>query len=185
MAMPGAPAPVDADDGAGGLRMGDHARQLGGAGDEEGLLVFVEAALFDLLDHQHAEHAALVDDRYTEEGAVEFFADAGQEQEAGVGLGVVEIERFFAGGDLADQALVRRQADLADEAGVQAFVGHEHITAAVRISQVHGADFGAHDVAHPPHDDIERDLQVIGGVDFLHDTAQGVEHGGFAVHVLS
>jgi hypothetical protein len=31
-------------------------------------------------------------------------------------------------------------------------------------------------------DGIERGLQVIGSVDVLHDTAQGVEHAGFSFH---
>jgi hypothetical protein len=61
-----------------------------------------------------------VDDRYAEEGAIQLLADTGQEQEGGMRLGVFEIERFFAGGDLADQPFVGGQTDLADEAGVQA-----------------------------------------------------------------
>ena len=90
--------------------------------------------------------------------------------------GVFEVERLFARTNQADQALVGRHADLADGFLVQALGGHQHKAVGFRIEQVDRADLAAHGLAHPLHDNAQRRLEVLGGVYFLDNLAQRIEH---------
>ena len=87
-----------------------------------------------------------------------------------------EVERLFAGADQADQALVGGHADLADGFLVQALGGHQHKAIAFRVEQVDRADLTAHSLAHSLHDNAQRRLEVLGGIYFLDNLAQRIEH---------
>ncbi|MDT4819800.1 hypothetical protein FQZ97_529260 [compost metagenome] len=163
--------------GAGGLGVGDNASQLRAHGDEEGFLALVELAALLLLHHQDAHHPPVVDDRGAKEGGETLFTGFGEVAVTGVIGGVLEVQRLFAGAHQAHQAFVGGHADLADGALVQALGGHEHETVGLRVQQVDRADLAAHGLLDPLHDDRQRRLQVLGGVHFLDDLAQRVEHG--------
>ena len=156
--------------------MGDNAGELRAHGDQEGFLAFVELAALLLLHHQHAHHPPMVDDRCTEEGGVAFLAGLGKVAVAGMAGSVFEVQRFFAATDQADQTFAGRHADLADGALVEAIGGHQHETVGFRVEQVDRADLAAHRFLDPLHDDRQRRLEILGGVYFLDDLAQRIEH---------
>ncbi|MCY1450607.1 hypothetical protein D9M71_674300 [compost metagenome] len=119
----------------------------------------------------------MVDDRRAEEGGVAFLAGLGEVAVAGVFGGVFQVERFFPGTDQADQALARRHAHLADGALVQTLGRHQYEAIGFHVQQVDRAHLGAHGLLHPLHDDAQRRLEILGGVHFLDDLAQRIEHG--------
>ncbi|MCY1423940.1 hypothetical protein D9M71_396680 [compost metagenome] len=157
--------------------MGDNAGELRAHGHEEGFFALVELTALLLLHHQYAHHPAVVDDRRTEEGGEALFTGFGEVAVTGVVGGVLEVQRLLAGTHQADEAFVGCHADLADGALVQALGGHEHEAVGLRVQQVDRADLAAHGLLDPLHDDRQRRLQVLGGVHFLDDLAQRVEHG--------
>ena len=88
--------------------MGNNPGELRAHGHEEGFFTFVELAAFFLLDDQHADNAAVVNDRCAEERGVALFA----------GFGKVAITRVigsngtltgFAGGLAAKQWLLEHE----------------------------------------------------------------------------
>ena len=164
-------------DRTGRLGMGDHPGKLGAHGHQEGFLALVELTLLLLLDDQYAHHLAVVDDRRAEEGGVALLAGFGEVAVARVFGGVFEVERLLAGANQAHQTLVGGHADLADSLLVQALGGHQDETVGFRIKQVDRTDLAAHGLAHPLHNDAQRRLEILGGVYFLDDLAQGIEHG--------
>lgn len=157
--------------------MGDNAGELRTHGDEEGFFALVELAALLLLHHQNAHHPTVVDDRGAKEGGETFFTGFGEVAITGVIGGVLEVQRLLAGTYQADEAFVGCHADLADGALVQALGGHEHEAVGFRVQQVDRADLAAHGLLDPLHDDRQRRLQILGGVHFLDDLAQRVEHG--------
>ncbi|KAF1067774.1 MAG: hypothetical protein GAK45_01571 [Pseudomonas citronellolis] len=167
---------AQATDRAGGLGVGDHPCQLGTHGHQEGFFAFIELAFFLLLHHQHTHHPTVVDDRRAEERGVALLASLGEVAIARVLGGVLQVQRLFPGTDQADQAFVRRHAHLADGALVQTLGGHQHEAVALRVEQVHRAHLGAHGLLDPLHDDAQRRLEILGGVHFLDDLTQRVEH---------
>ncbi|MNQ77837.1 hypothetical protein D3C85_927280 [compost metagenome] len=174
---------AQATDRTGGLGMGDNARELGAHGHQEGFFALVELAPLLLLDHQHAHHLAVVDDRRTEEGGITLLAGFGEVAVARVFGGVLQIERLLAGADQADQTLVGRHADLADGALVQAVGGHQDEAVALRVEQVDRADLAAHGLLDPLHDDAQGRLEILGSINFLDDLAQRIEHGSALVRI--
>ena len=158
--------------------MGNDRRQLRGHGHQEGFLAFVKTAPFGLLNDQHAQHIALVNDGHTQEGVERLFAETFQQLEAGVALCVLEVDRFFPLGDEADQALTRRQAGLAHLQWVQAFRGAKDETPAGLIAHVDAADLGPHGIADPLDDDLQRIIEPLGGVHLLHNVAERLKHHG-------
>ena len=158
--------------------MGDDPRQLGRHGDQKGLFGFIETALCPLLHHQYAENFPLVDDGHAQEGVEGFLAEALDQLEAGVAIGNLQVERLLALGDEAHQPLPGGQAGQSNLFGIQPLGGTEHQAAGGFVDQVDAADFGAHGLAHPPHDDGQGLRQAIGGIDLLHHIAQGLQHHG-------
>lgn len=176
---------AQAADRTGRLGMRDDPGELGAHGDEEGFLAFVELAALLLLHHQHPHHPPMVDDRRAEERRVALLAGLGEIAVARVGGGVLQVERLLAGADQADQAFAGSHADLADGTLVEAFGGHQDETLGLGVEQVHRADLGTHGFLDPLHDDAQRRLQILGGVHFLDDLAQRVEHARGLVSVFS
>ncbi|MNO83764.1 hypothetical protein D3C76_750860 [compost metagenome] len=168
---------AQAADRTGRLGVGDDPGELRAHGHQEGFLALVELAFFLLLHDQDAHHPAVVDDRRAEEGGVALLAGLGEVAVARVFGGVLQVERFLAAADQADQALVRRHAHLADGALVQAIGRHQHEAVGVRIQQIDRADLRPHRLLDALHDDAQRRLEILGGVDFLDDLTQRVEHG--------
>lgn len=157
--------------------MGDHPGQLRAHGDQKGFFAFVELATFFLLDHQNTDHTAVVDDRRAQEGGITLFTGLGKVAIARVIGGVFEVQRFFTGAHQADQAFVGRHADLADRTLVQALGGHQHKTVGLWIKQIDRADLTAHGLFDAQHNNPQRRLEILGGVNFLDDLAQRIEHG--------
>ena len=156
--------------------MGDNPRQLGGHGDQECLFALIEAAPVCLLHHQHPQHIALVDDRYTEEGVITLFADVGQELETGVVLGVLQVDRLLPLGHQPYQALSGGQAGDAYLLLVQPLSGAEYVAPGIGVTHIDAANLGAHGVAHPAHDNTQGIVEALGGVDLLDDMAEGLKH---------
>ncbi len=158
--------------------MCDHGRQLRGHRDQEGFFAFVEAAPLGLLNHQHAEHIALVNDGCAEEGVEGFLAQALQQLEAGMALGVLEVDRLLALGHQADQAFTRRQARRSHLQRVQTLGSAKHEAPAGFVAHVHAADLSAHGIAYALDDDLQRIIESFGCIHLLHDIAQGLQHHG-------
>ncbi|KPB88226.1 Unknown protein sequence [Pseudomonas syringae pv. maculicola] len=157
--------------------MGNNARQLRAHGDQEGFFALVELTTLLLLDHQHPHHATVVDNRRAEERGVAFLTGLGEVAITRVICGVFEIQRFFARTDQADQAFIRRHADFADGALVEAFGSHQDKAVDLGIEQVDRADLAAHGLLDAQHNNAQRRLEILGGVNFLDDLAQRIEHG--------
>ncbi len=165
--------------------MGDNSSELGAHGDQEGFFALVELAALLLLDDQYPDDAAVVDDRRTEEGGEFFFAGFGKVSITRVVRSVFQVQRLFPGTDQADQAFVGGHADLADGALVQAFGRHQHEAVGFRVEQVDGADLAAHGLLDTQDNDPQRRLEIFGGVYFLDDLAQRIEHGSGSNSVVS
>ncbi len=157
--------------------MGDHPGQLSAHRHQEGFFTFVELATLFLLDDQHAHDATVVNDRRAEERSVAFLAGFGEVAVARVARGVFQVQGFFARPDQTDQALVGRHADLADRALVQAFGGHQHKAIGLGVQQVDRTDLAAHGLFDAQYNNPQRRLEILGGVNFLDDLAQRIEHG--------
>ncbi len=161
---------------AGSQGVGKHATQLGRHGHQEGLVLLAVAALLGLLHHQHAEHAALVDDGHAKETGVALLAGGLEVAKLRVRLGVLEVEWFLAPGHQAHQALTDGQGHLPHRLTAQADGLHQHQAVDLLVEQVEGADVGLHRLANAPHHGGERRVQAAGPVDFLDDAAQDLEH---------
>ncbi|GBH20923.1 UDP-N-acetylmuramyl pentapeptide synthase [Pseudomonas syringae pv. actinidiae] len=162
---------------AGGFGMRDNARQLRTHGDKEGFFALVELTALLLLDHQYANHTAVVDDRRPQKRGITLFTGLGEVAITRVIRGVFEVQRFFARTDQTNKAFVRRHADFADGTLVEAFGGHQHKTVHFGIEQVDRADLAAHGLLDAQHNNAQRRLEILGGVNFLDDLAQRIEHG--------
>ncbi len=165
--------------------MGDNACELRAHGHEEGFFTFVELAAFFLLDDQHADNAAVVNDRRTEERGVTLFAGFGKVAVTRVIGRVFEVQGFFTRPHQAHQTFIGRHADLADGALVQALGGHQHQTVGLGVQQVNRADLAAHGFLDAQHNNPQRRLEILGGVNFLDDLAQRIEHGSGSNSVVS
>ena len=55
---------------AGGLGMGNHPGQLGRHGHQKGFFAFIKAPLTGLLNNQHTQQPAVVNNGSTQEGAI-------------------------------------------------------------------------------------------------------------------
>ena len=174
-----------AANGPGRLGVGDDPGKLGGHGDQKGLLVLVEAPTVLLLYNQHTLQAPLVNYRHPQKGVVQLFANAFQIEIAGVFFRVVQIQRLFTPRHNAYQTLILGKADNAHELGVKALVCHHHQTAGFKILEVDRAHLNTHHLGDALHHDIQRGLQVVGGIDRLHNPAQGVEHHPPALRLSS
>ncbi|MNH04142.1 hypothetical protein D3C79_634230 [compost metagenome] len=138
-----------------------------------------------MLDDQYPDHTAVVDDRRPQEGGEFLFAGFGKVAVTRVVGGVFQVQRLFPGTDQADQAFVGGHADLADGALVQAFGGHQHEAVGFRVEQVDRADLAAHGLLDTQDNDPQRRLEIFGGVYFLDDLAQRIEHGSGSNSVVS
>ncbi|MNJ35548.1 hypothetical protein D3C77_302970 [compost metagenome] len=165
--------------------MRDYAGQLSAHGHQEGFFTFIELAPLFLLDDQNPDHPPVVNDRRTEERGEAFFTGFGEVTVARVVGGVFQVQRLFPGADQTDQALVRGHADLADRTLVQAFGGHQHEAVGLRVEQVDRAYLTAHGLFDAQHNDPQRRLEILGGVNFLDDLAQRIEHGSGSNSVVS
>lgn len=84
--------PAQTTDRTGGLGVGNNAGELRAHGHEEGFFAFVELTAFFLLDDQHADDAAVVNDRRAEERGVALLAGFGEVAIARVIRGVFEVQ---------------------------------------------------------------------------------------------
>ncbi len=137
------------------LGVSNHPCQLGRQGYHEGFFAFVETAMFHLLHHQHAEHAAVVNDGYTKEGMKTLFTGGLQVMESGVTGGIFQIDRFGTLANLTDNALGRRQTDLANRFLIQPLGSTEHIALMHRVKQEDGTHLSLHRLLNAAHDQIE------------------------------
>jgi hypothetical protein len=170
----------DADQFAGRLGVGDHPGELRRNGDQERFLALVEAPPLLLLDDQDTEHIALVDDRGAQKGAEFLFPRFREIGEAGMRLGVFEVDRLGAAGDQPHQTLVGRHRHLADRLGQQAAGGGQNIAIGGPVEQIDGAHAGVHGLLDALDDDLEDGGEIRRGVDLLDDAAQRLKHGGDA-----
>ncbi len=164
-------------DRAGCFGMRDNARQLRAHGDQEGFFALVELTTLLLLDDQHTDHTPVMDDRRAQERGVALFTGFGEIAITRVICSVFEIQRFFARTDQTDQAFIRCHADFADGALVEALGSHQDKAVDLGIEQVDRADLAAHGLLDAQHNNAQRRLEILGGVNFLDDLAQRIEHG--------
>ena len=94
--------------------MGNNPGQLRAHGHKEGFFAFIELTAFFLLNDQHSNHAAVVDDRRAKERGIAFFAGFSKVTIARVIGGVFEVQRFFTGAHQTHKAFVGRHADFTD-----------------------------------------------------------------------
>jgi len=166
-----------AADRARGFGVGNNARQLRTHGHEEGFFALIELAAFLLLDDQNPDHSSVVDDRCSQERGIALLTGFSKVAITRVIGGVFEVQRLFTGAHQADQAFVGRHADFADRALVQALGRHQDKTIGLWIKQIDRADLTAHGLFDAQHNNPQRRLEILGGVNFLDDLAQRIEHG--------
>ncbi|MNZ45058.1 hypothetical protein D3C78_626990 [compost metagenome] len=176
---------AQATDRAGGLGVSDNPGELSAHGDQESFFTLVELAAFFLLNDQHADHTTVVDDRCTQEGRETLLARFSEVAVTWVISGVFQVQRLFPGTDQTNQAFVGGHADLADGSLVEAFGGHQHEAVGFRVEQVDRADLAAHGLLDAQDNDPQRRLEIFGGVHFLDDLAQRIEHGSGSNSVVS
>eukprot|EP01136_Pigoraptor_vietnamica_P039767 Opistho-1_new@10917 len=177
--------PAQATDRTGGLGVGDNPGELRAHGHEEGFFAFIELAALFLLDNQHTDDTAVVDDWRPEERSVALFTGFGEVAVARVIRGVFEVQGFFTRADQTHQTFIGRHADLANRALVQALGGHQHKAVGLGVKQVDRADLAAHGLFDAQHNNPQRRLEILGGVNFLDDLAQRIEHGSGSNSVVS
>ncbi|MCY1173529.1 hypothetical protein D9M73_136910 [compost metagenome] len=165
--------------------MSDYPGQLGTHGDQEGFFAFVELAPLLLLDNQNTHHTTVVDDRGTKEGGITFLAGFSEVTVARVIGGVLQVQWLFAGTHQADQAFIGGHADFADRALVQTLGGHQDKAIGFGVEQIDRADLAVHGLFDAQHNDPQRRLEILGGVNFLDDLAQRIEHGSGSNSVVS
>ena len=170
---------------AGRFGVGDNPGQLRAHGHQEGFFAFVELATLFLLDDQHADNTAVVNDRCAKERGVALFTGFGKVAITRVIGRVLEVQGFFTRPHQAHQTFIGRHADLADGALVQALRGHQHKTVGLGVQQVNRADLAAHGFLDAQHNNPQRRLEILGGVNFLDDLAQRIEHGSGSNSVVS
>ena len=163
---------------AGNLGMSDNTGQLGGHGNQKGFITFIKATSIRLLDDQHPQYIALVDDRHTEECVVQLFTNTGKELEAGVVFGILQVDRLFTFGHQAHQPFTGGQAGHTDQVLVETFGGTKHVTTRGQVTHIDTAHLGAHGIAHTPHNDFEGIVQALCGIDLLDNMAQRLKHTG-------
>ena len=73
-----------------------------------------------LLYHQDTQQVTLMHDGCAQKGIEWFLAQALNQLKLGVSTGIVQIQRFFAGGNPTHQAFVEAQSELTDLLRVQA-----------------------------------------------------------------
>ena len=160
-----------------GFGVGNNPGQLGAHGHQEGFFTFVELTALLLLNDQDPDHAPVVDDRRAQERGIALLSGFGKVAIARVIGGVFEVQRLFTGAHKADKAFVGRHADFADRALVQALGGHQDKAVCLWIKQIDRADLAAHGLFDAQHNNPQRRLEILGGVNFLDDLAQRIEHG--------
>ncbi len=161
-------------------RVGQHTGQLRRHSDQKGLVTFVEAAFFLLLNHQHPQHSALVDDGHAKEARKAFLPSLGKIPKLRMTRRILEIQRLLPLADQADQALAQTQRHDTHGLGTQTDGVHQHQTIALAVEQIDGTDIGAHRLADAAHHGGQRGIQATGAVDFLNDAAKGIEHEPFS-----
>ena len=91
------------------LGLGEDRRHLGGEGDEERLFAFIKLTQLALLDHQHAQQLAALNDRHAKEGAEAVLFDGRDIFEAGVFLRIGEVDGLRQAANQTHQAFIERQ----------------------------------------------------------------------------
>ena len=99
---------------SGGAGMGNGARQLRCQRDQEGLFLVTKATQFLLPDNQHAKDLAMLDNGHTQEAVKPLFAGLAGKPVAGMGRCILEIHRFLAFTDHADDAFMQIEAHIAN-----------------------------------------------------------------------
>lgn len=112
-----------------------------------------------VLDDEHAERVAAAQDRYAEEGVVDFFARLRLVGEGRMLLRLGERQRLGALGDEADEAFARVHGGLMHGLAIEAFGGVKFETL-VGAQHVDGADLGDHVRGDLHHDLVETRLRA-------------------------
>ena len=157
-------------------RGGDQSRKLGGDGQEEGFLGARELPVVGLPHREHAQHAAILHDRYAKEGVVCLLSVLGKITKAWMLLRIRHAERLSRFENHADEPFAPPELDPADRFGVESVGRHQDATCARRLDEVDGAYVDGQGFFDPTHDNSEGTAQAGRAVKFLRDLAQRVEH---------
>ena len=158
------------------LGMGDDGSELCRYRNEERLFGVTKAAGIGLLNHQHTQQVALVDNGRPHKSIEAFLTQPRHQLKAWVGHGVVEVQHFTPACHPADQTLINAQGKCAYFVLIQALSGPEHQTLTASVSQINRADLGLHRRSDLMDNQFEGLCQIIGVVDRLHYFAQHLDH---------
>ena len=163
-------------DAATGLGMGNGSSQLGGNGHQQGDQIFLIAMLGMLLQYQHPQDLAVMDDRHAQKGVIPLLTGFGKVTVAGVIGGVVEVDEFGTLRHQTHQPFIEIQAHITHGFWQQTITGHQHQLAGMVIDQIDRADIHRQRGLDPLDDDRQGLIQIAGCVHLLGDTTQDIEH---------
>ena len=129
-----------------------------------------------MLDGQHAQYSAILNQRYAEESVILLFVHVLDQMEPRMAGRVFQVQRFLAFGHQPDQSLLAVQAHTANGARIQAGGGHQDVLAIVFVGQIEGTGGDVHRIPNLVDRDCQRAGQIRRGADILNDTAQSFEH---------
>ncbi len=162
--------------GAAGFGRSDHPCKLRRQRDQKGFFTVVKRPFVPVLYYQHAQHISVVDNRHAKEGAELFLAGFRQVVIVGMSASVFQINRLSVARHQANKTLIQLQAYVANRLFAKTLGGHQDMAIDVAVQQVNRADLRVHSIPYARHNNVERSLQVPGGVHLLDYFTQSIEH---------
>ena len=129
-----------------------------------------------LLYHQNTQQVALMHDGCAKKGIERFLAQALNQLKLGVRTGIVQIQRFLAGGNPTHQAFIEAQPELTDLLRVQALGRAKDQFLCGFVVQVNRADIRVHRGSDLSDDQPECVFEGIRSVHVLNQAAQHLKH---------
>ena len=156
--------------------MGNETGQLSRYRNQKGLFVLREPAVVALLYHQNTQQIALMHDGCAKKGIERLLAQALNQLKLGVRTGVVQIQRFFTGGNPTHQTFIETQPELTDLLRVQALGRAKDQFLCGFVVQVNRADIRVHRGSDLSDDQPKRVFQGIRSVHVLNQAAKYLKH---------
>ena len=129
-----------------------------------------------LLHYKDTQQIPLMHDGCAKKSIERLLTQALNQLKLGVRTGIVQIQRFFAGGNPTHQALIETQPELTDLLRVQALGRSKDQLLCGFVVQVNCADIGVHRGSDLSDDQRERVFKGVRSVHVLNQASQHLKH---------
>lgn len=120
---------------------------------------------------KHAQHAAILHDRYAKEGVVRLLSVLWKIAKARMLLRIGHAERLPRFENHADKPFALPKLYLPDRSGVEPIGRHQNATCARRVDEIDGAHIDGQVLLDPTHDDSKGAAQAGCAAKLLRDLA--------------